>query len=84
VHCVGCRQEESTYTDELLNVAISKMLKQDVGRLPVVERSNPKRIVGYLGRANIMAARTKHMEEEDLREKHPWLARTLRLPKLAK
>ncbi len=58
-----------TYPDELLHDAIAKMLKHNIGRLPVVERQNPRRIVGYLGRANVMSARTRHLEEEHLRER---------------
>jgi H+/Cl- antiporter ClcA/CBS domain-containing protein len=58
-----------TYPDELLRDAIRKMLKNDVGRLPVVERSDPARVVGYLGRACILAARLREHEEEDVRER---------------
>ncbi len=65
----GKRNPIVTYADELLHDSISKMLKNDVGRLPVVERDNPQRIVGYLGRANVLAARSRHLEEEHLREK---------------
>ncbi len=65
----GKRNPIVTYSDELLHECIAKMLKNNVGRLPVVERDNPQRIVGYLGRANVLAARSKHLEEEHLREK---------------
>jgi chloride channel protein, CIC family len=58
-----------THPDELLHDAIAKMLKHDIGRLPVVERANPRTVIGYLGRANIMAARGRHIEEEGLRER---------------
>ena len=47
------------------------MLKRDIGRLPVVERSGSGRIVGYVGRADILAARMRLHEEEELREKGP-------------
>lgn len=57
-----------TYPDETLSEASDKMLRYDVGRLPVVDRANPKRIVGYLGRPNIMAARLRRLEEEHVRE----------------
>ena len=58
-----------TFADELLHDAIAKMLRHDVGRLPVVDRANPRKVIGYLGRANIVAARSRHLEEEDLRER---------------
>ena len=58
-----------THPDELLHDAIAKMLNNNIGRLPVVDRQNPRKIVGYLGRANVMSARTRHLEEEHLRER---------------
>jgi len=58
-----------TYPDEPLQAALSKMLRNDIGRLPVVERENPTRLVGYLGRAAILSARLRLHEEEHLREK---------------
>ena len=57
-----------TYADELLHEALGKMLKHDIGRLPVVERDHPDRVVGYLGRASILAARLRQHEEEEVRE----------------
>ena len=48
--------------------AASTMLRQGVGRLPVVSREDPKRIVGYLGRSEIMAARLRRLEDEHVRE----------------
>jgi len=36
------------FPDEPLYAALTKMLERDVGRLPVVERNNPGRVVGYL------------------------------------
>ena len=58
-----------THPDELLHDAIAKMLQNDIGRLPVVDRDNPRRILGYLGRSNVLAARARHLEEEHLRER---------------
>lgn len=59
------------YPDELLHDAITKMLQHDIGRLPVVDRENPLRVLGYLGRASILAARSRHLEEEEMRERGP-------------
>ena len=58
-----------TYQDETLSQAADKLLRHNIGRLPVVERSHPKTIVGYVGRPNIMAARLRRMEEEHVRER---------------
>ncbi len=65
----GKRNPIVTYSDEILNDAVTKMLKNNVGRLPVVDRDNPRLILGYLGRANVMAARSRHIEDEHLRER---------------
>lgn len=57
-----------TYPDEVLQEAVVKMLRGDIGRLPVVDRKDPRRLVGYLGRAGVMAARVRQHEEEYVRE----------------
>lgn len=57
-----------THPDETLHEALEKMLRYNVGRLPVVERGDEGRIVGYLGRPGIMAARLRRMDEESVRE----------------
>lgn len=58
-----------TYTDETLRIAVSKMLQNDIGRLPVVERQNPSKLVGYLGRAGVLSARSRTAHEEGVRER---------------
>ena len=57
-----------TYPDELLHDASAKMLRANIGRLPVVDRDDPLRVVGYLGRKGILAARSRRLEEEHVRE----------------
>lgn len=57
-----------TYPDELVDVALTKMLQNNIGRLPVVARDNPTHLLGYLGRATILAARQQRLEEELIRE----------------
>jgi CIC family chloride channel protein len=64
----GTREVVVTYPDELLHDAAAKMLRHNIGRLPVVDRSEPTRIVGYLGRQGIMAARLRRLDEEQVRE----------------
>ncbi len=56
------------YPDETVHAALAKMMHHGVGRLPVVERSNPRRIVGYLGREEILNARASSAGDESLRE----------------
>jgi H+/Cl- antiporter ClcA/predicted transcriptional regulator len=57
------------HPDEPLHSALGRMLREDIGRLPVVERQEPGRVVGYLGRAAILSARLRLHEEEHIREK---------------
>jgi CIC family chloride channel protein len=64
----GSRRLVVTYPDEVLHEASSKMLRNNIGRLPVVDRKEPTRVVGYLGRPGVMAARLRRLEEEHVRE----------------
>jgi len=57
------------FPDEPLHAALTKMLHRDIGRLPVVERNNPSRVVGYLGRAALLSARMRLHEEETIRQR---------------
>ncbi len=70
----GSKSLVVTYPDELLFDAAEKMLRHRVGRLPVVQRTNPAQMIGYLGRSGIMAARLRRLEEEQVREPG-WLRR---------
>jgi CIC family chloride channel protein len=57
-----------TYPDELVSEAAAKLLRFDIGRLPVVDRGDERRVVGYLGRAAILAARLRRFNDEHVRE----------------
>src|SRR5262252_7013114 len=57
-----------TYPDELVAEAAAKMLNQSVGRLPVVDCGDERKIVGYLGRSAILAARMRRLHDEHFRE----------------
>jgi CIC family chloride channel protein len=57
-----------TYPDEILHEASAKMLRHKIGRLPVVDREDPRKVLGYLGRHGIMEARVRRLEEEHVRE----------------
>jgi CBS domain-containing protein len=63
------------YPDETIHEAMAKMLDNNIGRLPVVERGRPHVLLGYLGRAEVMAARQRHHVEEHVREPG-WFSRT--------
>lgn len=71
----GTADPVTTFADETLDAAMNKMLQRNIGRLPVVERGAPEKIVGYLGRAEILAARMRYRNDEHHREPGPLLVR---------
>jgi chloride channel protein, CIC family len=50
------RSPAVAYPDEPLNLALQRMSRRDVGRLPVVVRENPRKLAGILRRADIIHA----------------------------
>jgi H+/Cl- antiporter ClcA len=64
----GSRELIVSYPDEILHEAVNKMLRNDIGRLPIVDRQETHRLLGYLGRAGVMAARLRLHDEEHVRE----------------
>ena len=64
----GSRDLVVTYPDEVLYDAAGRMLRANVGRLPVVDRKETRKPVGYLGRSSVMSARLKRIEEESVRD----------------
>ncbi|MGH7531534.1 MAG: chloride channel protein [Gemmatimonadales bacterium] len=67
------------YGDELLEEATARMIAHDIGRLPVVDRADPTRVIGLLGRAGVMAVWLRASREEVAREAG-WLTRRPRTP----
>ena len=65
----GSRNLIVTYPDEPLKDAVARMLKNEIGRLPVVSRDDPDRLLGYLGRTGLLEARLRKIQEEELRER---------------
>ena len=64
----GTRNLIVAYPDEVLHEAVTRMVRNDIDRLPVVERHNKRKVVGYVGRASVMTARLRRLEEEHDRE----------------
>jgi H+/Cl- antiporter ClcA/CBS domain-containing protein len=64
----GSPSPVTVHPDELVDVAVTKMIRGDVGRLLVVEREHPRRLIGYLGRGAILSARLRRLDEEHRRE----------------
>jgi H+/Cl- antiporter ClcA/CBS domain-containing protein len=65
----GTRKLIVAYEDDLIRDAVERMLENDIGRLPVVDRADPTRLVGYLGRSGVLSARQRLMDEENVRER---------------
>jgi H+/Cl- antiporter ClcA len=65
----GSRNLVIAYPDESLKDAVIRMLKNDIGRLPVVSREDSRHLVGYLGRTGLLEARLRNMQEEEHRER---------------
>ena len=63
-----------THEDELLEGATAKMIAHDIGRLPVVDRADPGKLLGLLGRAGVMAVWLHATREEQTRDSG-WLSR---------
>jgi H+/Cl- antiporter ClcA/CBS domain-containing protein len=57
------------YPDEPVHDVLTKMLRENIGRLPVVDRHDAGKIRGYIGRAAILSARRRLHDEENVREK---------------
>ncbi len=53
---IASRELVVTYPDESVHEALDKMVERDVGRLPVVERSDPSKIVGIISKHDILRA----------------------------
>jgi CIC family chloride channel protein len=50
--------------EETLHDALEKLLRHDIGRLPVVSPTDPKKLVGYLSRRAILSAHHRVFHEE--------------------
>jgi CIC family chloride channel protein len=44
------------------------MVKHNIGRLPVVSREDPQKLLGYFNRASLLAAWSRQAQEETVRE----------------
>ncbi|HEY3862796.1 MAG TPA: chloride channel protein [Verrucomicrobiae bacterium] len=67
----GKQELTVTYPEESLHDAIAKMLRHDIGRLPVVDPQDHGKALGYLGRSCILTARVRNQEEEEVRGRGP-------------
>ena len=64
----GCRNLVVTYPDELVSEAALKLLNHNIGRMPVVDRTDQRKVVGYVNRSTILVARMRRFQDEHVRE----------------
>jgi chloride channel protein, CIC family len=74
----GSKALVSIHPDELVCTALDKMLSNRIGRLPVICRDDPQKVVGYVGRAELLAARQGHYAAEQTRQ-HGWIGLARRM-----
>lgn len=60
----------TVYPDETLDEALRHFGALDVGRIPVVDRANPRRLVGVLRRNNIVQALSMSVVDSQQRKQH--------------
>jgi H+/Cl- antiporter ClcA len=63
------RKPVVVFDDSSLREAVEHMVRAGVGRLPVVKREDPRRIVGILTRSDILEAHRRRMEDTDVFER---------------
>ena len=70
VGAILSRPPVSVFDDDSLHDAIDLMLTHDVGRLPVVSRSAPRKVVGFLTRSSVLSAYRRHFDDHRAAERH--------------
>jgi chloride channel protein, CIC family len=60
------------YSDDPLRVVVNRMAEKGVTRMPVVERESNK-FMGLISLGDLLKARSRHLEEEEIREQTLWL-----------
>ncbi len=77
VRTIVKRPPAVVFDDSSLREAADHMVHAEVGRLPVVSRDDPKRVIGMITRSDIIAAHARRLDAERLGDPK---YRLLRLP----
>jgi len=64
----GSKHPVVTYPDESVAEAAAKLLRFEIGRLPVVDRADERKVLGYVNRASVLAARSRRFRDEHVVE----------------
>ena len=62
----GSKELVLAFACEPLYEAVVRMLRQDIGRLPVVRRDDVHKVIGYPGRTQAISARLKKLAEDGI------------------
>jgi CBS domain-containing protein len=52
------------FLDNSLRDAADHMVRENVGRLPVVSREDPRRVIGIITRSDLLSAHARRLSEE--------------------
>ena len=77
------RPPSVVYDDSTLRDAADHMARENVGRLPVVSRDDPDRVIGIVTRSDIIASHSRRLAGERLHEPKYRLGRTRATPSSA-
>lgn len=61
VSSVMTTNPKTIYPDDNLETALRRLVKYDIGRLPIVERRNEKKLLGFISRPNIIKAHAREI-----------------------
>ena len=56
-------QQQQWFEDNSLREAADHMVREEIGRLPVVSRAAPRRPIGMLTRSDLLAAHRRRLDE---------------------
>ena len=65
------RPPSVVYDDSSLREAADHMAREHVGRLPVVSRDDPSRVIGMLSRSDIIESHVRRLQAEHVERKKP-------------
>ncbi|HEX5415097.1 MAG TPA: chloride channel protein [Chloroflexota bacterium] len=68
IACLAREDLTVIYPDEPMEDALHLMLHRDLPWLPVVDRANPRKVVGYITRDEALVARRMHLDNEVVRD----------------
>jgi len=66
---VTARKVVTAFPDEPLRLIVYRMAETGRTRMPIVERENPRKVVGMISLADLLRARTRDLEQERRRER---------------